>query len=195
MTVQRPLVLASASPRRRELLTTLGLTFDVRALDVDESVRAGEPASDYVRRMATDKLRAGLEVEREAFVLASDTVVVLEETILGKPVDAEEARATLTRLAGHAHDVRTAIAIGRAGAVLGVDEVITRVVFRPLSAGEIERYVATGEGDDKAGAYGIQGRAGAFVTRIEGSYSNVVGLPLAETLALLAAHGAVEVWP
>lgn len=189
------LVLASASPRRRELLGTLGVRFDVRPTDVDESIHPGEAPVAYVRRLAEDKLRAALATEATAFVLASDTTVVSDGVTLGKPADDEEGRAVLRRLSGRAHEVRTAVALGRAGEVLAVRDVRTRVVFRVLSEDEISRYVALGEGRDKAGGYGIQGLAGAFVTSIEGSYSNVVGLPLAETLELLRAHGAVEAWP
>lgn len=193
----RPLVLASASPRRRELLATLGLRFEVRPCDVDESVRSGESPRDYVRRLAEEKLRAALAIatDEEAFVLASDTTVIVDDAILGKPGDDAEGRALLARLSDRAHEVRTAIALGRSGHAIEVRDVVTRVTFRAIGADEIARYVATGEGRDKAGGYGIQGLAGAFVTGIEGSYSNVVGLPLAETLELLVAHGAVEAWP
>lgn len=193
----RLLVLASASPRRRELLATLGLRFEVRPCDVDESVRSGESPRDYVRRLAEEKLRAALAIakEDEAFVLASDTTVIVDDTILGKPEDDAEGRALIARLADRTHEVRTAIALGRSGGAIEVRDVVTRVTFRAIGADEIARYVATGEGRDKAGGYGIQGLAGAFVTGIEGSYSNVVGLPLAETLELLVAHGAVEAWP
>lgn len=192
----RPLVLASASPRRRELLSSLGLRFEVRPCDVDESVVVGEAPRDYVRRLAEEKLHAAFVLaDVGEFVLASDTTVVAEDVILGKPEDAAEGRAMLERLSARAHEVRTAIALGRAGRTLEVRDVVTRVVFRALAADEIARYVAIGEGRDKAGGYGIQGLAGGFVARIEGSYSNVVGLPVAETLELLVAHGAVEAWP
>jgi septum formation protein len=190
-------VLASASPRRRELLATLGLRFEVRACDIDESVVVGESPLDYVRRLAEEKLHAAFAFDEvgDAFVLASDTTVVADDVILGKPEDAAEGRAMLERLSGRAHEVRTAIALGRAGRTLAVRDVVTQVVFRALGSDEIARYAALGEGRDKAGGYGIQGLAGGFVARIEGSYSNVVGLPVAETLELLVAHGAVEAWP
>jgi len=195
----RPLVLASASPRRRELLSSLGLRFDVRPCDIDESVVAGESSLGYVRRLAEEKLHAAFArldaADGDVFVLASDTTVVVDDVILGKPEDAAEGRAMLERLSDRAHEVRTAIALGRAGRTLEVRDVVTQVVFRLLGADEIARYVAIGEGRDKAGGYGIQGLAGGFVARIEGSYSNVVGLPVAETLELLVAHGAVEAWP
>lgn len=190
------LTLASASPRRRELLTTLGLSFDVRPADVDESVLPGEAPSAYVRRMAETKLSAALAgAAGEAFVLASDTVVVLGGRILGKPVDDEEGVAMIRALAARTHEVRTAVALGRRGEALSLVEVLTSVVFRAIDEDEARRYVATGEGRDKAGGYAVQGRAGAFVTRLEGSYSNVVGLPLAETLEMLRAHGVVGAWP
>lgn len=190
------LTLASASPRRRELLTTLGLSFDVRPADVDESVLPGEAPSAYVRRMAETKLSAALAgAAGEAFVLASDTVVVLGGRILGKPVDDEEGVAMIRALAARTHEVRTAVALGRRGEALSLVEVLTSVVFRAIDEDEARRYVATGEGRDKAGGYAVQGRAGAFVTRLDGSYSNVVGLPLAETLEMLRAHGVVGAWP
>ncbi|MEZ4246727.1 MAG: Maf family protein [Polyangiales bacterium] len=196
MSVQpRRLVLASASPRRRELLTGLGLVFDVRPSDVDETVAANESPSAYVQRVAESKLQVGLASAGDAFVLASDTVVVLDHVILGKPSDAKDACAILSKLSGRQHDVRTAVALGRDGVALETRVVTTGVRFRALDADEIARYVATGECMDKAGSYGIQGLAGAFVAGIEGSYSNVVGLPVTETLELLVAHGAVEQWP
>ncbi|MCB9599348.1 MAG: septum formation inhibitor Maf [Sandaracinus sp.] len=191
----RRLVLASASPRRRELLTGLGLVFDVRPSDVDETVAANESPSAYVQRVAESKLQVGLASAGDAFVLASDTVVVLDHVILGKPSDAKDACAILSKLSGRQHDVRTAVALGRDGVALETRVVTTGVRFRALDADEIARYVATGECMDKAGSYGIQGLAGAFVAGIEGSYSNVVGLPVTETLELLVAHGAVEQWP
>ena len=128
-------------------------------------------------------------------MLAADTVVVVEGRVLGKPVDDAEARATLERLSGRAHEVTTAVALGRGSASLENQAVTTRVVFRALTQDEIARYVATGEGRDKAGSYGVQGVAAGFVERLEGSWSNVVGLPLARTLAMLRAHGAVGAWP
>ncbi|MCB9636826.1 MAG: septum formation inhibitor Maf [Sandaracinus sp.] len=191
----RRLVLASASPRRRELLTGLGLVFDVRPSDVDETVAANEGPGAYVQRVAQSKLQVGLAGAGDAFVLASDTVVVLDHVLLGKPSDTNEACAILSKLSGRQHEVRTAVALGRDGVALETRVVTTCVRFRALGADEIARYVATGECMDKAGSYGIQGLAGAFVAGIEGSYSNVVGLPVTETLELLVAHGAVEQWP
>ena len=185
------LLLASRSPRRAELLRTLGVDFTVIDVEVDETPAPGEAAADYVRRLACAKVRAGhARMEDVALpVLAADTTVVLDGAILGKPLDDADARAMLARLAGHTHDVLTGVAVIDAQGALTVAVVRTRVSFRALSPVEITAYVASGEPFDKAGAYGIQGLGGALVARIEGSYSNVVGLPLAETLALLDAAG------
>jgi septum formation protein len=179
------LVLASQSPRRRELLALLGVDFEVRPANVDESPMAGELPEDYVIRVATDKARA--LAARQA-VLAADTAVVLDGELLGKPATADEARSMLRRLSGRPHTVYSGVVL-RDDSGCRVCRVATTVRFRALGAGEIAAYVGTGEPMDKAGAYGIQGLGGAFVTAIEGSYSNVVGLPLAETLALLRASG------
>jgi septum formation protein len=194
---QRRLVLASGSPRRRELLERLGLSFDVLPADVDESPRQGEEPRGYVLRLAREK--AERVAERLAgrrpstVVLAADTAVVLGEEILGKPGDGCEAEAILSRLSGNDHRVLTGVAVAQAAGVEGT-VVETRVRFRVLSAEEIRWYVATGEPLDKAGAYGIQGVGGAFVRAIEGSASNVVGLPLVETLELLGAAGYPLPW-
>jgi septum formation protein len=185
------LLLASGSPRRADLLRTLGVAFRVLDVEVDETTRMGEAPVDYVRRLARDKARAGHAVAGDASlpVLAADTTVVLDGAILGKPLDDADARAMLARLAGRTHEVLTGVAVIDARG-LPVDTVLaTRVRFRALTPAEIAAYVASGEPLDKAGAYGIQGLGGALVERIEGSYSNVVGLPLAETLALLDAAG------
>lgn len=177
-------VLASASPRRAELLTAAGFTFDIAHADLDETPLPHESADRYVLRLAEGKARAVAARFPELAVLGADTTVVVDGHILGKPVDAGEAAAMLRRLQGRAHEVLTGVALvalGRAQVVLET----TRVWFAPLTDGEIAVYVATGEAMDKAGAYGIQGWAARYVTRIEGSYSNVVGLPLYETAALL----------
>jgi septum formation protein len=181
------LVLASQSPRRRELLALLGVDFEVSPANVDESPTASELPEDYVIRVATNKARALVLAARQA-ILAADTAVVLDGELLGKPATAEGARSMLQRLSGRPHTVHSGVVLRDAGGCR-VCRVATTVRFRDLSAGEIAAYVDTGEPMDKAGAYGIQGLGGAFVTTIEGSYSNVVGLPLAETLALLRAAG------
>lgn len=197
----KSIYLASRSPRRRELLRQIGVTFEIVPLreaprypaDVDETPRAGEPPDVYVLRVAREKAQAAVSitgVRRLASrpVLAADTTVVRDDAILGKPANAAGAVRMLESLAGRAHRVLTAVAV-TAG-----DEIVTRVSesqvwFRALTSEEIRRYVATGESTDKAGAYAVQGRAAAFITRIEGSYSGIMGLPLAETAELLRSHG------
>lgn len=181
--------LASRSPRRRELLAQIGIEHRVLEADVDETPREGEAPRDYVARLAQAKAEAGWRAVcaaglAPAPVLAADTTVALERDILGKPASRAEAQAMLARLAGRRHTVLTGVAVRlgtRAGSALSSSD----VTFGPLSAEEIRAYVATGEADDKAGAYGIQGRAGAFVTELRGSYSGVMGLPLHEAARLL----------
>lgn len=188
-----PLVLASQSPRRRELLEQLGIPLVVRPANTDESVRPGEAAGAYVLRVAREKARA---VEGP-LVLAADTAVVLRGEVLGKPRDADDARRMLSALAGTVHEVLTAVCVRRSAGALGVEldaVVSTEVRFAPLSAAEIDWYVRTGEPLDKAGAYAIQGAGGAFVLRVDGSVSNVVGLPLAETAELLRRAGLTLPW-
>lgn len=183
-----PLYLASTSPRRRELLAQLGLAFTVLEVAVDESTRPGEAPADYVRRLAREKAVAGLAQAGAGVVIAADTSVVAGETVLGKPASLEEAMAMWTRLAGREHEVLTGVAVGDARHV-EVQVVATRVRFRAISEAEMRAYWASGEPRDKAGGYAIQGLGAVFVTGIDGSYSNVVGLPLAETAAMLAGFG------
>lgn len=183
--------LASRSPRRRELLAQIGVRFELIRADVDESPRAGEDAVEHVLRLAVAKAstgRARLGSRPPAPVLGADTAVVLDGEVLGKPSDEAQALAMLARLGGRAHEVATAVAVAN-GARVDTRVSVTRVWMRSLSAAEARSYWASGEPRDKAGAYAIQGRAAAFVTRIEGSYSGVVGLPLYETAELLAAAG------
>lgn len=194
----RRLVLGSASPRRREMVASLGIPFQVRAPHVDETPAAGEPADRYLERVVDSKLVAvragdGLSLRDVDGVLVADTVVVAPDgAILGKPSDDADALAMLRVLAGKTHRVSTRFALastkGRA-APWHVETVTTRVVFRALDAAEIDAYVATGEGRDKAGAYAVQGLAASFVARIEGSYTAVVGLPLSELVMALRALG------
>lgn len=184
----RVLVLASASPRRAELIRRLdlegaGLTLRIRPADIDETPAAGEASADYVARMARTKALA--VEEGDALVLAADTIVALDGSILPKPADAAENAAMIARLGGRSHQVTTAVALARAGRLLEDFATRTAVRFRTLAEGDAERYAATGEGLDKAGGYGIQGLGAALVAAIEGSYTNVVGLPLAETIELL----------
>jgi len=184
------LVLASQSPRRRELLVQLGIPLEVRPAHADESVLAGEAPRDYVLRVAREKARA---VTGE-IVLAADTAVVLAGEVLGKPRDGEDARRMLRALSGTVHEVLTAVCVRRSLAIELDVVVATKVRFSRLSRGEIDWYVATGEPLDKAGAYAIQGSGGAFVLSVEGSVSNVVGLPLAETADLLRRAGFPLFW-
>ena len=182
------LVLASASPRRLALLTQAGLTPAVRPSHVDETPMPAEPAIAYALRIASSKCLAAAS-PRSMLVLAADTVVHVDELIYGKPAAAGDAVRMLRELAGGWHQVTTAYALAGAGALRELAAVTTRVRFRQLAAADIERYVASGEPMDKAGAYGIQGLGGALIDQVEGSYTNVVGLPLPEVLAALARHG------
>ena len=186
----RPLVLASGSPRRRDILAAQGLVFAVQPADVDESALEGEAPGPHVERLALDKARAVAHEHADALVMGCDTVVVIDGEILGKPVDEAAARAMLARLAGREHVVHSSVALVCAAldrAVVGHDT--TRVRFRTLDAAEIDAYVAGGEPMDKAGAYGIQGTGAMVVASIEGCYFNVMGLPL-QTLRRLWAEFA-----
>jgi septum formation protein len=178
------LVLASRSPRRAELLTAAGIPFVVRAADIDETPRPGELPRDYVLRMAEEKARA-VHIAESEIVLAADTTVVLGTEILGKPVDATDAVRMLTALAGQRHEVLTGVCILRSDGRIALEVASTAVWFSAMSADEIDDYVASGEPLDKSGAYAIQGIASRWVERIEGSYGNVVGLPVALAYRLL----------
>jgi len=176
------LILASASPRRAELLRAAGIDVDVRPADVDESVQPGEAPDRYASRVALAKARSISLEAPDRFVLGADTVVVVDDRILGKPTDSADARRMLRALSGRSHVVMTAVILIRGAGLPGemLDAQVERTVveFAPLTSHEIERYAATAEPMDKAGGYAIQGLASRFVTRIEGSYSNVVGLPV-----------------
>jgi nucleoside triphosphate pyrophosphatase len=212
------LILASASPRRAELLRAAGYEFDVVAGDVDESIRDGEAPALYVRRLAADKSAAAMGLivsanrssddpakaadhglakatdhgpakaahygDNDVIVLGADTTVVVDGEILAKPRDAADAATMMRRIAGRVHEVLTGVSLRRGGFEVGRVET-TRVHVAPLTDEDIAWYVATGEGRDKAGAYAIQGFASRFIPRIEGSYSNVVGLPVACVRELL----------
>jgi septum formation protein len=182
------LVLASASARRRELLTAAGLSFVVDPADIDERRRPHEPPEDYAQRVAEEKVEVGRRRHPSDVVLAADTIVLVDDQLLGKPATPDEASAMLEQISGRAHDVLTGVAVVWPGGKRSLVE-RTRVWFAPLSAEQIRWYVASGEPMDKAGAYAIQGLASRFVTRIEGSYSNVVGLPVAAVLQFLAQTG------
>lgn len=176
------LILASASPRRSELLRAAGFTFDIIAADVDERTRDGEDAASYVRRLAAEKSAAVKAAD--AIILAADTAVVVDGDILGKPRDDADAAEMLRRLSGRWHEVMTGVSLRTATHELGVVET-TRVQVASLSDADVSWYVSSGEGRDKAGAYAIQGLASRFIPRIDGSYANVVGLPVAAVVALL----------
>jgi len=184
------LILASASPRRRALLAQLAVPFTVIPADIDESARPEEVPRAYTMRVAYAKAQHIAQQCPTAVVLGADSVVVLEQQILGKPRDLAQARAMLSRLSGREHTVITGLAVlHRAQHFVALDAVSTRVRFHPLSASAIEHYLATGEPMDKAGAYAIQGVAAAFVAARAGCYTNVVGLPLRRTATLLQAAG------
>jgi septum formation protein len=182
------IMLASASPRRSELLRQVGIAHEVRPVHIDEAVLPGEAPSAYVLRLAEAKASAlwhSLGPRAHQPVLAADTTVALAGEIFGKPADLTEARAMLGRLSGRTHEVHTAIAVQHAGGVAARVSSST-VTFRELSTAEIDWYWSTGEPADKAGGYAVQGRAAAFISHIAGSYSGIMGLPLFETWELLA---------
>jgi septum formation protein len=187
------LILASASPRRAELLRGAGIEVDVRPADVDESVQPGEGAEQYASRVALTKARAISQQVSDRFVLGADTVVVVDDRILGKPTDSADARQMLRMLSGRTHVVITAVILirgaGLPGETVNAQLARTGVEFASLSNDEIEWYAATGEPMDKAGGYAIQGLASRFVTRIEGSYSNVVGLPVSLVYGMCKRSG------
>jgi septum formation protein len=204
------LILASASPRRAELLTAAGFSFEVRVADVDERVQVGETPSVYVARLAVEKARrvrppspvpgfgamgpvSPVPAFEDVVVLGADTAVVVDGEIMGKPQDDDDAVRMLTRLSGRTHQVMTGVSLLSAEVELQTVEV-TDVTFAALSEAQIASYVASGECQDKAGAYAIQGRAARFIPRISGSYSNVVGLPIAtvETLVGLLSRSAAN---
>jgi septum formation protein len=196
-----PLLLGSASPRRREILATLGLPLLVAAAVVDETPLPAERPLDYLARIAADKLAAvaGLpEASRAGAILVADTTVILDDRPLGKPADQAEARAMLRALSGRAHHVSTCFAISAPAdpaRAVHRETVTSRVVFRALDDDEIAAYAATGEGLDKAGAYAIQGIGAFAVARVEGSYSSVVGLPACEVVAALRSTGLLSRFP
>lgn len=184
------LYLASRSPRRADLLRQLGIAFETVDVCIDETPYSDETAQSYVGRMAETKVLAGRDcISEDAVVLGADTTVTVDGRVLGKPQNASHARDMLRTLSGRWHEVWTGVAIHTAKRKINEFVVATSVEFTTLTDSLIEAYWQSGEGLDKAGAYGIQGLAGAFVTRIEGSYSAVVGLPLHETWALLDRSG------
>jgi septum formation protein len=192
MTLHDSITLASASPRRSQLLEQIGVRHRVRAADIDEAVHAGETPEAYVARLAAAKAEAGWAAAGGEPVLAADTAVALGAELFGKPEDLNDGVRMLSALAGRTHRVLTAVAV-RSGGGLGAALSVSEVTFRALTAAECRRYWATGEPRGKAGGYAIQGLAATFITGLRGSYSGVMGLPLAETAALLAGAG-VRLW-
>ena len=188
MTGPLEVILASQSPRRRDLLDLIGITHVVRPADIDESVLPDEAPIPHCERLARSKAATLAVRSPDAVVIAADTIVVLDGEILGKPADGGEARATLARLSGRTHTVHTAMAVALGGQTVSAVESV-QVTFRPLTADEIAAYVATGEPMDKAGAYGIQGFGATIVERIDGDYFSVMGLGLRRLVALLAELG------
>jgi len=187
MTATR-IILASQSPRRRELLSLIGIPHEVRPADLDESVLPGESPAPHAERLARAKAEAVAATEPDAVVIGADTIVVLDGDILGKPRDTVDASAMLQRLSGRTHTVLTAVAVTRDGrTVSGVESV--EVTFRPLTPEQIEAYIATGEPMDKAGAYGIQGFGAVIVERVHGDYFAVMGLALGRMVELLEQVG------
>ena len=178
-------MLASGSPRRRELLVQLGIDVEVRPADVDETPRPGESPGDLVRRLAVAKARAVATIEPDAVVLGADTVVDVDGVIFGKPGDGADARRMLSALSGRTHQVHTAVAVTRPDGTIASEATTTNVTFVELTPAMIDWYVATGEPADKAGGYGLQGIGGVFVERVDGSVSGVLGLPMSAVLRLL----------
>jgi len=190
------IILASRSPRRVELLKQIGLDCKIFPADIDESQLLDESPVQYVTRLAQEKAAACtallLAEHLDYPILAADTTVALSSAVLGKPVDDDDARAMLNSLSAGVHQVHTAVALN----FNGETEVLlssTNVEMMPLSAEQIEKYIATGDHRDKAGSYGIQGLAGAWIKRIEGSYTGVMGLPIFETAALLRKHRIITI--
>jgi len=183
------LILASASPRRAELLQQIGIEFDIKAVDVDETPLTGELPYDYVRRLAIKKATAAKAFYpgQDVLVLGSDTAVVIDEEILGKPDNKEHALTMLRKLSGKSHTVLTSAAIIGPQDECVVSE--SKVTFTSITDNQLEWYWLTGEPQDRAGAYAIQGKAAIFISRLEGSFSGVMGLPLYETAQLLKQHG------
>ena len=183
-------ILASSSPRRRDLLRQIGVEFTVDPADVDESILSGEVPEDYAVRVSLDKARVAARKAGEGIVIAADTIVVFKDVILGKPDDSHDAKRMLEMLSGNMHRVITGLAVMNAatGMVL-CKTATTKVWFRNLEKDQVKRYVLSGEPLDKAGAYGIQGKGALLVARIEGCYNNVVGLPLALLDEMLREFG------
>ncbi len=193
--VKSPLILASASPRRRKILDCAGIKHEVFPAEVDETPRRGESPMKYAARLAREKAQKAAGIHRRRWVLAADTVVVLDGKMMGKPGDRKEAERMLRSLSGKEHRVITGYCLTKASSRRSRERVVvTRVRFKVLSAREIRWYLNTGEHYDKAGGYAIQGKASFMVKEIRGSYTNVVGLPLTEVVEALQELGAVDLF-
>jgi septum formation protein len=193
---EKPLILASASPRRQKYFHDLGLVFTIHCADVVETLLPAEDPEAFVTRMAAAKAQAVMDVHPASWVVAADTVVSLEGEVLGKPKDEEEAVSMLMRLSAREHYVWTGYCVGCLEETIRiVDAVATKVTFTALSLDIARAYVTTGEPMDKAGAYGIQGLGAFLVASVSGSYSNVVGLPLSEVVGYLTGHGVIRPCP
>lgn len=182
------IVLASSSPRRRDFLNNMGITFEIQKPNVDESVIFGEKAVDYVNRMAKEKAQVIASLNKGRVVLAADTIVVCEDEILGKPLNREDAKRILKTLSGRTHEVMTAVCIVKDDEEFQLFE-STKVTFDTLSDELIDTYVASGESDDKSGAYAVQGIGAMLISKVEGSVSSVVGLPVCQVRNTLAKFG------
>ena len=191
---RRTIVLASRSPRRSELLAAAGISLEVLAADIDETPHTNEAPEAYVERLAIEKASAVLALRPGTTVIGADTTVVIDGQILGKPADAQDATDMLRLLQGRAHDVFTGVAVASASGVLAA-VAHTRVWFRVMTDEDISWYVASGQPMDKAGAYGIQGLASRFIDRIDGSYTNVVGLPVAVVFSILNQEQPIRLRP
>lgn len=192
-TVSDRLILASASPRRSELLRQLGLQFEIVPSNIDESLQAGETPAEHVLRLAAAKAAEISTRYPTAWVIGADTIVVINGDILGKPANEREARIMLGKLSGNKHRVFTGVAVMRTLAAVNLSEVVaSEVIFKAISAAELNWYVATDEPYDKAGAYAVQGCGAFFIREIHGSYTNVIGLPLCEAVTLLESAGAIQ---
>ena len=191
---RRTIVLASRSPRRSELLAAAGISFEVLAADIDETPHTNEAPEAYVERLAIEKASAVLALRPGTTVIGADTTFVIDGQILGKPADAQDATDMLRLLQGRPHDVFTGVAVASASGVLAA-VAHTRVWFRVMTDEDISWYVASGQPMDKAGAYGIQGLASRFIDRIDGSYTNVVGLPVAVVFSILNQEQPIRLRP
>jgi septum formation protein len=190
---QKPiLILASASPRRQELLREAEIAFAVHPAHINEDQHAGEPPLQYALRLAREKAQAIARQYPQSYVLGADTIVVIDNEVLGKPRDAEDAARMLRKLSGREHQVTTAVSLVKPGGKTETRSSTTQVFFREIAEDEIQQYIAGGEPMDKAGAYAIQGGASRFADRIVGEYSNVVGLPLSLVTEMLRKSGLAK---